>query len=139
MNKALLIGNLGNDPEVKYTPNGTAVAVFNLATSHKYRDKSEKLVEVTTWHRCVSYGKLAENVGQFLKKGRQVHIEGRIDNRSFESGGVKKYISEVIAEKVEFLGGARSDAPARVPDNEFSRQTGGHPNDAPITDDDIPF
>lgn len=106
MNKVILIGRLGADPELKYTPSGQAVANFNLATDDSYKDKDGKKIEQTDWHRVTSWGKLAEICGQYLKKGSQVMIEGKIKTRSYEDkNGVKKFITEIIGSQMEMLGG----------------------------------
>jgi single-strand DNA-binding protein len=138
VNKAILIGNLGKDPELKYTPGGQAVANFSLATTEKWTGQDGQKNEKTTWHNIVAWGKQAELVKEYLRKGRQVYIEGRIDNRSYDKkdGSGKGYISEVIVQNIQFLGsrpdagGAPSggDTPA-PPAPEGS--TGG--------DDDLPF
>lgn len=105
VNKVILVGNLGKDPEVTFTPNGKAVAKFSLATSERWTDANGEKQERTCWHNIVVWGKQAEACGQYLAKGRQVFLEGRIDNRSYEKDGQKKYISEVVAHDVRFLGG----------------------------------
>ncbi len=113
VNKVILIGNLGKDPEVKSLESGKKVASFSIATTEKYKDKEE-----TTWHNVVLWEKLAEIAGTYLKKGSQVYIEGRISNRSYDDkDGVKKYISEIIGSSLTMLGSkptgsGTSDAPA---------------------------
>ena len=110
LNKAILIGRLGQDPEVRYTPSGTAVANFSIATSEEWKDKEtgEKR-ERTEWHRIVAFGRLAEICGEYLAKGRQVYIEGRIQTRSWEENdGNKKYTTEIVAGDVQLLGGKQS-------------------------------
>jgi len=105
VNKAILIGNLGSDPEMRYTPNGTAVTKFSIATPEKFKDKSGELQERTTWHRIVAWGRQAEVAKEYLSKGRQVYIEGRIDNSSYEDkDGNKRYTSEVVLQRMQFLG-----------------------------------
>ena len=106
VNKVILIGNLGRDPEMRYTQGGTAVATLNIATTRVYTNKSNDRVEETEWHRVVVWSKQAESCNQYLSKGRQVYIEGRLQTRSYEDKeGVKKYSTEVIADQVLFLGG----------------------------------
>lgn len=106
MNRALLIGRLGKDPELEYTPSGRAVANLNIATDDSYKDKDGKKVEQTDWHRITAWGKLAEICGQYLKKGSLVFIEGKIKTRSYDDKtGAKKYITEILADKMEMLGG----------------------------------
>ena len=108
INKVILIGNLGKDPEVRFTPGGQAVANFNIATSESWNDKTtQQKVEKTEWHRIVVWGKLAELCGEYLKKGRQCYVEGRLQTREWtDKEGQKKYTTEVVANTVQFLGGA---------------------------------
>ena len=107
INKVILIGNLGKDPEVRFTPGGQAVANFNIATSESWTDKnSGQKQERTEWHRIVVWGKLAELCGEYLKKGRQCYVEGRLQTREWtDKEGQKKYTTEIVANTVQFLGG----------------------------------
>jgi single-strand DNA-binding protein len=107
INKVILIGNLGRDPELRYTQGGTAVATLNLATTRSYtKQGSNERVEETEWHRVVVWGKTAEFCNQYLTKGRQVYVEGRLQTRNYEDKeGIKRYSTEVVAETVQFLGG----------------------------------
>jgi single-strand DNA-binding protein len=138
LNKVLLIGNLGKDPEVRFTPGGKAVGRFPLATSETWNDQDGQRQERTEWHNVVVWGKQAETCGQYLSKGRQVFVEGSIRTRQYDDkDGNRRYMTEVIAQRVQFLGGDRgrsSDAP---------RGGGGGGGDdlPPPTpeDDDIPF
>ena len=143
VNKAILLGNLGRDPELKYTPGGSALATFSLATTERYQGKDGQRQEKTEWHNVVVWGKRAEFVNQYLKKGRTVYIEGRITNRSWDGNdGVKKYRSEIVANVIEFAGGGRGDDSAGQ-----SRDIPlPNPSDAPAmnhddggVDDDLPF
>ena len=113
INKAILIGTLGRDPEIKYTQGGTAVANLSVATSESWRDKqSGEKKEATEWHRVVCFGPVAENCGKFLSKGRQVYIEGKLQTRSYEKEGITRYSTEIVAQTVQFLGGGqRSERP----------------------------
>lgn len=106
LNKAILIGNLGKDPELRYTPSNLAIANFNMATSESWRDKETGQKETRTeWHRIVAFGKLAEICGEYLKKGKQVYIEGRIQTRDWEDkDGIKRYTTEVVASHMLMLG-----------------------------------
>ena len=143
MNKAILIGNLGKDPEIRYTPSGTAVANFSIATSESWTDKeSGEKRERTEWHRIVAWGKLAEICGEYLHKGKQVYVEGRIQTRDWEDNdGVKRYTTEIIINQMLMLG-TRSDSndgtrqersQSRPPQDNYERPPqGGY-------DDDIPF
>lgn len=138
VNKAILIGRLGKDPELKYTPSGQAVANFSLATSEKWKGQDGQKNERTTWHNIVAWGKTAELAKEYLSKGREVYIEGRIDNRSYDKkdGSGKGYISEVVVQSMQFLG-ARGDAtgggqePPASPGTQASTSSAG--------DDDLPF
>ena len=105
LNKVVLIGRLGKDPELKYTPSGTAVANFTIATNESFKDKDGKKVENTDWHKVVAWNKLAEICGQYLKKGSLVCIEGKIKTRSYDKDGVKHYISEIVADEMQMLSG----------------------------------
>ncbi|MFZ5441504.1 MAG: single-stranded DNA-binding protein [Myxococcota bacterium] len=107
INKVILIGNLGADPEVRFTPSGQAVANFRIATSESWNDKtSGQKQERTEWHRIVVWGKLAELCGEYLKKGRQCYVEGRLQTREWtDKEGKKNYTTEVVANTVQFLGG----------------------------------
>lgn len=101
VNRVILLGNLGKDPEIKYTPNGTAVCNFSLATTEKVKGDDK-----TEWHRVTAWGKLAENCGEYLSKGKQVYIEGRIQTREWEDrDGEKRYTTEIVAHQVQFLSG----------------------------------
>lgn len=104
MNRVTLIGRLGKDPELRYTPAGTPLAKFTLATSRKFIDREGQKQEKTEWHRIVVWRKLAEICGQYLFKGKQVMIEGRIEYGSYEKDGVKHYTTDIIAENMEMMG-----------------------------------
>ena len=115
LNKAILIGNLGTDPEVRYTQSNQAVAKFRLATTENYTDRNKNQQSKTEWHSIVAWGRTAETVGRFLRKGRQVYVEGRIQTRQWEGkDGNKRYTTEVVAQRVLFLGG-RGDAEGPAP------------------------
>ncbi|HVR82192.1 MAG TPA: single-stranded DNA-binding protein [Luteimonas sp.] len=105
VNKVILVGNLGNDPEVKYTQGGMAITTLSLATSSVRKDKDGQQIEKTEWHRVKLFGKLGEIAGEYLKKGRQVYIEGRIEYGSYEKDGVKHYTTDVVADEMQMLGG----------------------------------
>lgn len=134
VNKVILIGRLGQDPELKYTPSGSAVANFSLATSESWNDKSGEKQEKTEWHRIVVWGKLAELCSQYLKKGRQAFIEGSLETRTWDNKeGVKMYTTEVKARGVQFL-----DSNDHHAQKQQSQDT--QPAQAPtFTADDIPF
>ncbi len=139
VNTVMLIGNLGRDPEVRFTANGRAVARFSIATSETWNDAEGNRQERTEWHNIVVWGKQGESCGQYLAKGRQVYIEGSIRNRSYDDkNGVKRYITEIVAQRVRFLGGGGGTrvAPEAESESPGEPSTGGQ---APPLDDDIPF
>lgn len=145
INKVILLGNLGKDPEVKYTPSGTPVARFTLATNERYKDKAGEWQERTEWHTIVAWQRLAEIVGEYLKKGSKVYIEGRLQTSSWEDkqSGEKKYRTEIIANDLVLLSGkgeadgeSRASRGASAGAGAEVRQE-AHP--AEITDEDIPF
>lgn len=105
LNKVMLIGNLGKDPELKYTPSGVAVATFSIATSEQWKDQEGNAQEKTEWHNIVAWRKLAEIVGEYLKKGKKVYIEGKLQTRNYEKDGVKRYITEIVADQLIMLDG----------------------------------
>jgi len=106
VNKAIIVGNLGRDPELRYTQGGSAVCQLNVATTRAYTNKNNDRVEETEWHRIVVWGKSAEHCNNYLAKGRQVYVEGRIQTRSYEDKeGIKRYSTEIVADTVQFLGG----------------------------------
>ena len=112
VNKVILIGNLGRDPELRYTQSGQAVANFTLATSDRWNDRDGNAQERTEWHRIVVWAKQAENCAQYLSKGRSVYVEGRIQTREWEDKeGNKRQTTEIVAQNVRFLGGPRSGGP----------------------------
>jgi single-strand DNA-binding protein len=113
VNKVILIGNLGADPEVRYTANGTAVAKFRVATNEMYVDKNGNKQDITEWHLVTAWGKLAETCGQYLAKGKQVYIEGRLRTTSYEKDGIKRYTTEVVARDMVMLGAAPERAGGR--------------------------
>ena len=150
VNKVILLGNLGKDPEVKYTPSGTAVATFSIATNYRTKDKtSGEWQDHTEWHKVVCWERMAEIAGEYLKKGRSVYVEGRLQTRSWDDKetGQKKYMTEIIAQDLVLLGGreatgeesgrtrgaAAGGFDQRVPEPETA------PASTPITDEDIPF
>src|SRR5215471_3274005 len=113
VNKVILVGNLGKDPEIKYTPSGTPVAKFTLATNERFKDKNGEWQDRTEWHNIVAWQRLAEIVGEYVKKGNKLYIEGRLQTSSWEDkqSGEKKYRTEVIAQDLVLLGG-RGEADA---------------------------
>jgi single-strand DNA-binding protein len=140
VNKAILIGNLGADPELRYTPSGKAVATFRIATTERWVNQEGESSERTIWHNIVVWGKQAENVKQYLRKGRQVFVEGRIVNRSYDDReGNKRYVSEIVAQNVQFLG-TRADAAEETPIPQAAVPDTPPPADnSSADDDDLPF
>lgn len=139
MNKVILLGRLGNDPELKYLASGSAVANFTLATNESYTDKTGQKVQKAEWHRIVVFGKAAEHCAQYLKKGSQALLEGKLQTRSWDdkqSGG-KRYMTEIVAFNVQFL----SKPSAQIPSDESETQW-TTPTNAPAAvgnNEDLPF
>ena len=149
VNKVILIGNLGRDPETRYSPDGAAITNVSIATTRKYKDSSGQLQEETEWHRVVFFARLAEIAGEYLRKGRPVYVEGRLKTRKWtDKDGNEKYTTEIVAENMQMLGsregmggGAEAgDAPAPRASASPSRAPARQPaaNIADM-DDDIPF
>ncbi|HVA97637.1 MAG TPA: single-stranded DNA-binding protein [Bacteroidia bacterium] len=139
VNKVILVGNLGKDPEVRYLEGGTAVAKFSLATSESYKDKTGKKVDQTEWHNIVLWRGLAEVAEKYLKKGMQVYIEGKIRSRSWEDKeGVKKYTTEIIAENLNILG-KKEDRDGNTNHTESPNESSNVSTSANESTDDLPF
>jgi single-strand DNA-binding protein len=143
VNKVILIGNLGADPEVKYTPSGSAVANLRLATTESRRDKqSGEQQEHTEWHRLVMFGRLAEIAGEYLRKGSQIYVEGRIQTRKWQDrDGNDRYTTEIVANEMQMLGGRQGmGTPAYEGEGESQSRPAAAPSTATADfDDDIPF
>ena len=139
VNKVILIGNLGADPELKYTPSGVPVVNFSLATSESWNDKSGERQERTEWHRIVLWRKLAEIAGQYLRKGSKIYVEGKLQTRSWDDqSGQKRYTTEVVVNDMQMLdgrgetsGGSGEGVPSTPPEPPAGSDVGG--------DDDLPF
>jgi single-strand DNA-binding protein len=117
VNKVILVGNLGRDPEMRYLPSGEAVANLAIATTDKYKDKSGQMVEQTEWHRVSFFGRTAEVCGQYLKKGSQVYVEGSIRTRKYtDKEGVEKYATEIRGDRMQMLGGRSGGGMADMDD-----------------------
>lgn len=143
LNKVHLIGRLGKDPELRYTPAGVPVATMSIATNEAYKDKDGKVVESTDWHRIVLWRRLAEICGQHLRKGMLVYIEGKMKTRSYEDrDGIKKSVTEIVADNMQMLGG-KTDTPEIIPPpTENDSHSNGYGAEAPATgdtQDDLPF
>lgn len=139
VNKVILVGNLGQDPEMKYTAGGTALCTFSVATSENFNDREGNPQERTEWHRIVVWGKLAEICGQYLSKGRQVYVEGSLRTSTWDDNGSKRYRTEINAREVQFLSGG-SMGGGQGGSQGGSMGGGGFAPDIPSTpDEDIPF
>lgn len=150
LNKVLLIGNLGRDPEVRSLPSGQPVANFTLATTRKWKDKNGQKQEQTEWHRIVCFGRQAEVAGQYLTKGKQIYVEGRIQTKSWEDrqSGEKKYSTEIVCDNFQMLGGrggdfegggAQAGSYGGGGSPSYDDQGGGGGFGGEPEDDDIPF
>lgn len=145
VNKVIIVGNVGRDPEVRYIPSGRAVATFSVATSERYNDKSGQPQERTEWHRIVAWGRLAEDCGENLRKGMEVYVDGRLQTRSWEDkDGHKRYMTEVVAGSIGQMLGRRGDGggPSLGDESSTHGAAGGEPSSqAPASggDDEIPF
>jgi single-strand DNA-binding protein len=140
VNKAILVGNLGRDAEVRFTPGGQAVASFSIATTENWTSKDGEKKEQTEWHKIVLWGKSAETLQPYLTKGKQIYVEGRLQTRNWEKDGQKHYTTEVKADRIVLLGGGGRGG--ERPDR--GSESGGAYADpmrdqSPLTDDDIPF
>lgn len=135
LNKVMLIGNLGKDPDLRYTTSGVAVATFSLATNESWKDQDGNQQERTEWHNIVAWRKLAEFTGEYLKKGRKIFVEGRIQTRSYDdrNTGAKKYITEIVADNVILLD-PRANAEGGAPSAQAEEPPAG-----PVQKDDLPF
>jgi len=144
LNKVMLIGNLGKDPEVRYTTSGTAVASFPLATSEKFKNKNGEWEERTEWHNVTLWGRLAEIAGEYLAKGKTVYVEGRLQTRKWQDrDGRDRYTTEIVADRMQMLGG-RGEGGGRQGGGRVSDDAGigvsqGFEEPAFNPDDDIPF
>jgi single-strand DNA-binding protein len=163
VNKVILLGNVGKDPEIKYTPSGTAVAHFSIATGERFKDKDGQFQERTEWHNIVAWDKLAEIIGNYVKKGSKLYLEGRIQTRSWDDKqtGEKKYRTEIIANDISLLSG-RGEGGGDEGGGGYQQRSGGYSRGqsagggggnqggyggggqddyagTQITDDDIPF
>lgn len=144
VNKAILIGNVGKDPELRYTPSGAAVASFSLATSRKWTDKNGNKSEQTQWHNIVAWNKLAEIIGEYVKKGTKLYISGEIRYEKYEKDGETKYITKIVANEMQMLSSknASSATVNRAPTQEPEQRGPVDPMTPSVGedwDDDIPF
>ena len=147
VNKATIIGNVGRDPELKYLPSGDAIANIAVATSYKKKDKNTgEQTEITEWHRVSFFGRIAEVVGQYVKKGSSIYVEGRLQTRKYtDKDGIERYATEIVAEQMQMLGGRQDGGGGQqqaAPQRQQQAAPRPAPRPAPNTDgidDDIPF
>jgi single-strand DNA-binding protein len=140
VNRVILVGNLGRDAELRYTPGGAAVATLNLATTEVWNDRNNQRQEKTEWHRVVLWGKQAESLQEYLTKGKQIYVEGRLQTRQWDDkDGNKRYTTEVKADRITLLGGGGGSRSAGVDRSTSTATASEEPPIEPITDDDIPF
>ncbi len=140
VNKVILVGNLGRDAELRYTPGGAAVATINMATTEVWNDKAGQRQEKTEWHRVVLWGKQAESLAEYLTKGKQVYVEGRLQTRQWDDkDGNKRYTTEVRGDRVVLLSGGGRGAPAERPAEGLAVHAAANEPAEALTDDDIPF
>ena len=140
LNKVMLIGNLGKDPELRYTTSGVAVATFSLATNEQWKDQDGNQQERTEWHNIVAWKKLAEICGEWLKKGKKIYVEGRIQTRSYDdkNTGAKKYVTEIVADNIIMLDSKPTSEGASVPSGTANESTPA-PAGGGRVEEDLPF
>ena len=138
VNKVIIIGNLGQKPELKFLPSGSAIGNMSIATTEKYEKDGQKQ-EKTEWHRVVMFGKTAENCAQYLDKGRSVYVEGKLQTRTWDdkTTGEKRYMTEIVAQNVTFLGGG--EGKARGGKSEPAKEKSTDHGYGPAADDEVPF
>lgn len=144
VNKVILLGRLGQTPELKYLPNGTAVAQLSLATTEKWTGKDGQKQERTEWHRVIAYGKQAENLQKYCDKGTELYVEGRLQTRSWDKNGEKRYVTEIILTEMSFIGGNKrkdqgSSDPGPGDEHAPGPESSDEGVDANFAADDIPF
>ena len=142
VNKVILVGNLGRDAELRYTPGGAAVATLNLATTEVWNDKNQQRQEKTEWHRVVLWGKQAESLQEYLTKGKQIYVEGRLQTRQWDDkDGNKRYTTEIRGDRSVLLGGGMGGGGGRQQPRAGAASSDEHMIEpgSELTDDDIPF
>ena len=138
VNKVILIGNLGKDPELRRTASGSAVVNFSIATTEKFKGKDGQMQESTEWHSCICWGKRGEAIAQYCTKGSSIYLEGKIVTRSWEKDGVKKYATEIIVSDFRFLGGKSKESQIGQQLQQYEQQQGLPQQQIPV-DEDLPF
>jgi single-strand DNA-binding protein len=146
VNKAILVGNVGKDPEVRHLEGGTSVARFTLATSDSYKNKAGELVKNTEWHNIVAWRQLADLAEKYIRKGGQIYVEGKITNRQYDDkDGNKRYINEIVADNIRLLGRKEDSSYSPAPNNQVRNQSDQIPVNLPeeidqsAEGDDLPF
>lgn len=145
VNRVTLVGNLGNDPEITYTAGGMCIATLSIATTSSRKDKDGNVEEKTEWHRCKAFGKLGEICGEYLTKGRQVYVEGKLVYGSYEKEGVKHYTTDILLDQMQMLGtnpagGERTQQPAQQRTAPPAQRNGANREPRPpVVYDDVPF
>ena len=140
MNKAILIGRVGNDPEIKELESGVKVVNFSLATSERYKDRDGNQVDKTEWHRCTAWRKTADLIEQYVYKGDRLAVEGKIQTRQYDVDGATKYTTEIIVDRIEFLGGKTDQDQAEPEADKDTGEIKDKPDlDKDIKKDDLPF
>lgn len=136
VNKVILVGRVGQDPEIRHAANGNAIANFSVATSEQWKDRNTgEKQERTEWHNVVIFGKLAEIAGQYLKKGSQVYLEGKLQTEKYNKDGVDRYSTKIVVSQMQMLGGGNAQQPTQNPQNQPKAQQPAQSG----FDDDIPF
>jgi single-strand DNA-binding protein len=139
VNKVIILGRVGKEPEIKHINADTAVANFSLATSESYKNKAGEKVETTEWHSIVAWNRLAEIIEKYVKKGDQLYLEGSIKTRSYEKDGVKKYVTEIVADKIELLGGKKQSTESEKAPDDLPEPPSGIRKDGDDDDQNLPF
>ena len=136
LNKVILVGNVGKDPEVRHLEGGSVVATFSLATSETFKDRLGNKVDQTEWHNIVLWGQKAEFTEKYIKKGTQIYVEGKIQTRNYEKDGIKRYYTEIYAENIQLLGKKPETGEVHAPQ---AAQPTDMPTPPPVAEDDLPF
>jgi single-strand DNA-binding protein len=140
INKVILVGTLGKDPEVRYSQSGSAICSLSLATNEKWKDKNGEMQERTEWHRVKFFGRMAEIAGEYLKKGSQAYVEGKLRTEKYtDKQGVERYSTDVIADELMLLGGKSEGGERRQESRGGGGQSAPSAGDEPFPDDDVPF
>jgi single-strand DNA-binding protein len=140
VNKAIIVGNLGRDPEMRYTASGDTISSFSVATTETWKDKQGEKQEKTEWHNITIFGKLGEIAGEYLKKGSSVYLEGRIQTDKYtDKAGIEKYSTKIIADRMQMLGGKPEGSPSKTAETKADSKKGKPSETFADMDDDIPW